>query len=721
MALIQKLRNSGMVVIVVVAALVLFVIGDLLNSRYGSNNNNAEEGVFVEIGGKAFKEKDDLEPLVNKLYQQKMANDPSLATKMQSDEKFRLKTVKELYQSAYDQLIREQILMKEIEKSGISLSEADVNELLVGKYPSESMLQIPDFQTDGKFDGKKVEMIFKQGKTNAQLKANLMTLVESVTNYEKIERYATYISKANIKTKAEKEYEYVVANQGVVGNIINIAHNSIPDKDVKLTDGDLEDYLSRNKEKYKFTSEARNVKYVLWDVVPTQGDTMEAYTAAMRTAEGMRTQTEPDTMGALGYYNITSLPESAPEEVKSLVWNAPINAVVGPVYREGNFYIWQKVAEAKDTVPMVHASHILIPTTGSLPDGTNIVDSVMAETKAKEVLGKILAGEDMAALAPKLSTDQGSAAKGGDLGWAAASGYVKEFAEFCKTASKGQVGLVKTQFGFHVIKMVDEPQSKKIKYTQNTVELAASPQTVSVVDEKSRAFRNKVTTDAGSFDKAVESMALVPRVMKDIKTDMQGISGINAPENVKTIMYWLFDKARAKGDVSDVFQFAVAHVVFNVEAVKHVGYANVEDVRSEIEPLVREELKGKLIAEKLAKAAEKAKSPRELASMAGATLIPLESLKMGQNFLPQLAAEMRILGAAFGVELKKFSAPVIGKNNTAMFWIDKRDDIKVPKSAGDAPDPFEFYNRPQYIMNTLQDVLTKKAQVQDFRYKFEWF
>lgn len=710
-----------MVVNVVVAALVLFVIGDLLNSRYGANNNAAEEGVFAEISGKSFKEKEDLEPLVNKLYQQKLANDPSMATKMQSDEKFRLKTVKELYQSAYDQLIREEILMKEIEKSGITLSDADVNELLVGKHPSESMMQIPDFQTDGKFDGKKVEMIFKQGKSNAQLKANLLSLVESVTNYEKIERYATYVSKANIKTKAEKEYEYVVANQGVLGSIINIAHNSIPDKDVKLTDADMEDYLARNKEKFKFTAEARNVKYVVWDVVPTQADTMEAYSAAMRTAEGMRTQAGPDTIGALGYYNITSLPESAPEEVKNIVWNAPINAVVGPMYREGNFYIWQKVAEANDTVPMVHASHILIPTSGALPDGTTIVDSVMAETKAREVLTQIMGGANMAELAPKLSTDQGSAAKGGDLGWAAASGYVKEFADFCKTATKGQVGLVKTQFGFHIIKMVDDAQSKKIKYTQNVVELAASPGTVSVVDEKSRAFRNKVTADAGSFEKAVESMALVPRVMKDLKTDMQGIPGIAAPENVKTIMYWLFDKERGKGDVSDVFQFAGAHVVFSVEAVKHVGYAKVEDVRSEIEPLVREELKGKLIAEKLTKAAEKAKSPRELASMAGATLIPLESLKMGQNFLPQLAAEMRILGAAFGVEVKKFSAPVIGKNNTAMIWIDKRDDIKVPKSAGDAPDPFEFYNRPQYIMNTLQDVLTKKAQVQDYRYKFEWF
>jgi hypothetical protein len=81
MAVIQKLRNSGMVVIVVVAALVLFVIGDLLNSRYGSNSNTAEEGVFAEIGGKSFKEKDDLEPLVNKLYQQKLAGDPSLANR----------------------------------------------------------------------------------------------------------------------------------------------------------------------------------------------------------------------------------------------------------------------------------------------------------------------------------------------------------------------------------------------------------------------------------------------------------------------------------------------------------------------------------------------------------------------------------------------------------------------------------------------------------------
>ncbi len=461
MAVIQKLRNSGMVVIVVVAALVLFVIGDLLNSRYGSNNNSGEEGVIAEISGKKFKEKEDLEPLVDKIYRQKLSSDPKMAKKMQTDEKFRLKTVKEIYKSAWDDLIKNNVLMNEIEKSGITLSDADINEMLVGKYPSETMRQIPDFQTDGSFDAKKVEMIFKQGKANSELKANLLSLVESVTNYEKIERYATYISYANVKTRAEKEFEYVVANQGVTGSLVNLVNNTVADKDIKATDEDLQDYLNRHKEKYKFNQEARNIKYVVWDVVPTPGDTMEAYSQAMRTAEGMRKQTEPDTFGALGFYNMTELPEDAPEPLKSMVWPAPINAVVGPMYSEGNFYIWQKVAEAKDTVPTVRASHILIPSSGSLPDGTVMTDSIMAEAKAKEVYAQIMGGADIAVLAPKLSTDQGSAEKGGDLGWAAASNYVPEFAAFCKTATKGQVGIVKTQFGFHIIKMMEEPQVKR--------------------------------------------------------------------------------------------------------------------------------------------------------------------------------------------------------------------------------------------------------------------
>lgn len=722
MAVIQKLRNSGMVVIVVVAALILFVVGDLLSNKFGgSNNNSGEEGVIAKIAGVSYKEKEDLEPAVDKIYKQKLANDPDLGKKMQTNEKFRLKTVKEIYQSAWDDLVKQQVLLKEIDKSNVTLSSADVNEILVGRFPNESMLQIPDFQTDSKFDAKKVEMIFKQGKANPQLKANLLTLVESITTNEKIERYATYISMANVKSAAEKEFEYLIANQGVTGSLVSIAHLSIPNKDVKISDADYQDYLDRHKEKYRFTQEQRNAKYVVWDVIPTTADTIEAYQTADRIADGMRRQSEPDTMGALGPFNISSLPEDAAPEILQIVWNAPLNVVVGPIYRDGNFFVWQKVLEAKDTVPVVRVSHILIPQNGSLPDGTLIADSIVAEAKAKEVYARIMAGENMADLAGKLSTDQGSAAKGGDLGWAEASKYVPEFAAFCKTAAKGQVGIIKTQFGFHVIKMMEDPALKKIKYTETMTEVSASPATVGLVDKKSRAFRNKINGELGSFDKAVETMALVPRVLKDYKTDNKSIAGIDQEADVKTIMYWLFDDRRVQGDVSDVFIFGSRHVVVIIEAIKHIGYANVEDVKAEIEPFLREELKGKIIADKLTKFAGKAKTALELARMAGATLIPLDGLKMSQNFVPQLASEPRILGAVFGVELKKFSSPIIGKNNTCMIWIDKRDEIKIPKSASDVSETMDFTNNPKYVTNVVQDILTKKAEIQDFRYKFEWF
>ncbi|MSP57557.1 MAG: hypothetical protein EXR17_01720 [Flavobacteriaceae bacterium] len=720
MAVIQKLRNSGMVVIVVIAALIIFVIGDILSPKNSSGNNSGDGDVIANFLDKDYKEK-DLEPIVDKLYQQKLASDSKLGAKMQQDEKFRIATVKEIYQSAWEQLVKQEIIMKEIDKSGIALSDADVNELLFGKHPSESMMQIPDFQTDNAYDVEKVKMIFKQGKTNSMLKAQLMSLVESVKSYERLSRYATYIAKSSSKTKTEKEYEYIVSNQSVEGSIVYLAHSSIPDKDVKPTDEDLKNYLDKHKEKYKYTNEMRTLKYVLWDVIPTAEDSAYSKEQAIRLAEGLRMQSSPDTIGALGFFNKSTLPEDAPSAVSNLLWFASINEVVGPVYDNGKYHIFQKVEEANDSVPVVKVSHILIPLSGPLPDGTIVVDSVMAEQIARDLQFKVVSGAEISMFASKLSGDQGTASKGGDLGWGLASNYVPQFAAFCSTAQKGQVGMVKTQFGFHVIKMMEEPEFKKIKYTQSSVEVSASTKTVGVIDKKSRNFKNSIKAQVGSFEKAIEKMAMIPRIMKDLKTDVKMIAGIEEAADVKTIMYWLFGQKRVKGEVSDVFAFATKHVIIQVDEIKHVGYATIDDSRSIIEPLVREELKGKKIGDKLQKFSTTAKSPKELATKSGTLLIPIEGLKMSQNFIPQLASEMGILGSLFGVQPKKFSVPVIGSGYTGVMWITKREPVIVPKSVANSPDMMEAYSGAQYIIQPIQDAINKKAGIQDYRYKFEWF
>ena len=101
----------------------------------------------------------------------------------------------------------------------------------------------------------------------------------------------------------------------------------------------------------------------------------------------------------------------------------------------------------------VRARHILVPT----------------EAEAKAILAEIKKGTDFAELAKQKSKDPGAAAEGGDLGYFAKEQMVPEFAEAAYKMDKGQLSEpVKTQFGWHIIKVEDKrtkpvPEFDKVK------------------------------------------------------------------------------------------------------------------------------------------------------------------------------------------------------------------------------------------------------------------
>ncbi|MGB3783609.1 MAG: peptidylprolyl isomerase [Priestia megaterium] len=97
--------------------------------------------------------------------------------------------------------------------------------------------------------------------------------------------------------------------------------------------------------------------------------------------------------------------------------------------------------EYKAQKPHIRASHIL----------------VKDEKTANEVEAKIKKGEDFASLAKEYSTDQQSAANGGDLGYFGEGQMVKEFEEAAYKLKKGEVSKpIKTEYGYHIIKLVDK-------------------------------------------------------------------------------------------------------------------------------------------------------------------------------------------------------------------------------------------------------------------------
>ena len=105
--------------------------------------------------------------------------------------------------------------------------------------------------------------------------------------------------------------------------------------------------------------------------------------------------------------------------------------------------------EQYTTPEQVRASHILLKTEGK--------DDAAVKAKAEELLKQAKAGADFAELAKKNSEDEASAKNGGDLDYFGRGRMVPEFEQVAFALEPGQISdLVKTQYGYHIIKLVDK-------------------------------------------------------------------------------------------------------------------------------------------------------------------------------------------------------------------------------------------------------------------------
>jgi parvulin-like peptidyl-prolyl isomerase len=152
------------------------------------------------------------------------------------------------------------------------------------------------------------------------------------------------------------------------------------------------------------------------------------------------------------------------------------------------------------TPAQVHAEHILFAAT----------DTVLAQSVYKQVK----AGANFATLAKKYSTDPGSKAAGGDLGWAAPSSYVAPFAAAVEAMKVGEVRLVQSQYGWHVIELLGRRPA-----TQQTLAQATPAITQSL---RQAALSQKFSTYIADLQKKATIQILDPDLKKIIDANTAG-------------------------------------------------------------------------------------------------------------------------------------------------------------------------------------------------------
>ena len=168
---------------------------------------------------------------------------------------------------------------------------------------------------------------------------------------------------------------------------------------------------------------------------------------------------------------------------------------------------YEKNRESYVSAERRQARHILL--TFDKPEAEAAV-----KAQADDLYKQLQAGKDFAELAKANSKDAGSASRGGDLGWADRSTYVPAFADALFALQAGQISApVKTQFGYHIIKLEGIEATKSRSLDEVRGELLtqlAREQAAERFGEKQEQLQQRIERGVGNFDELVTEFGLKP-------------------------------------------------------------------------------------------------------------------------------------------------------------------------------------------------------------------
>jgi peptidyl-prolyl cis-trans isomerase D len=420
---------------------------------------------------------------------------------------------------------------------------------------------------------------------------------------------------------ADVEREYRERNEKVKVQVVALTADKFRDK-VMVSDADIASYYQAHQAEYR-KGEQRKIKYVLID------------------RDQLRAKVTVTPQEIESYYNSNVQQFQTPEQVR--------------------------------------ASHILIKT-----DGKNEAD---AKKQADDILKQAKApGADFAALAKKYSEDDGSKANGGDLDYFTRGRMVPEFEQAAFAMQPGQISdLVKSQFGFHIIKVVD----KKPAATRSLDEVRAQiQQTLAAqrveqqIADRTRDLDARVTKPADLDTVGKEQGATVAESAFFAREDP--IPGLGPAPEVAAQAFQQKD-----GQVSKALQTPRGPIYFTVTGKKDPYVPKLEEVKDKVRDDVVKMKAAELSKQKAAEIASTLRSAKDFAAAAKAQGLEAKDSQLiaRGSPLPDIGVSPEVDKVAFSLPANGVSDPIPTSNGTVIVRVAERQDV-TPDALRQAKESF---------------------------------
>ncbi|NVK53331.1 MAG: SurA N-terminal domain-containing protein [Flavobacteriaceae bacterium] len=658
MAILSKIRERSMALILVIGlALFAFVLDP---SSIQDFFNSTKINTVGEVGGETITRKEFSEAL--EAYKARVGN---RITDMQASN------------IVWNNLVREKIYKTQLEEAGITVGENDVWTALIENPSIKGDQRF--LNSAGLFDEGKLKEFLALAKDDsdkavwnswAAFMGNIKAGLENST-------YNNLITAGLGASLKEGEMQYMRDNTKITAQYVFVPYTTVADSLIKVTKSDIEKYVKENPANFKVES-SRDIKYVKFDIIATKADedAIQKDVAELLVDNGV----------AKGFKNVEKDAEFFADNGSDLALNTnyqykkdiakPIvdkvlegkkGDVFGP-YKDNGFFKISKINEVVQIPDSVKGAHILVPFVGSASAGQ---DTKMTEAQAKKYTDSIfkLVRRDQkkfAAIADEINPD-GTKGKGGDTDWlSAVQAYSldKDFGDAFFFGKKGDIKVIKSKFGFHIIR-VDESRNKQkaVKLATFGRKIEASQDTENTVFQNAQTFALALT-NGQDFDAVVKEKKLQPQTAFGLKALDENVPGLG---NERSIVTWAHNKENEVGAFK-IFDTTNGHVVAVITNKTKKGLMSAAKAAITVRPILVNEKKAAVIAKTMTGA-----TLNDIATATKQSVRTATNVTMQTPVITGVGFEPKILGAMYTAKENTVFNTVEGQNGVFAFVVTKRE------------------------------------------------
>ncbi|MCB9360765.1 MAG: peptidylprolyl isomerase [Flavobacteriales bacterium] len=689
MAVIGKIREkSGLVMVVIGIGMIGFLFQDAAKSLFsGSNDNSVGEIGDVQVSGVEF----------NAKYEEGIARWES-QNRTAATEQIR-ESVRE---QVWNDIVRERVLGSQIAELGLTVSPQELFDMVQGNNPHPQVKQAFSNPQTGEFSSAQVLQFLKSLETMPVENKNQWLLFEEGIQKERISsKYFNLVKKGMYAPAVLTKRTYKEQNEKRNIQFVAKRYFTVADSSITVTEAEKKAYYTEHKNEFKQDA-SREIEYIKYDVTPSEADIAETkkwieetFTEYKASAnDSAYVMFNSDVPFDANYYTEANMPTVN----DSNFFYAEVGTMVGP-YEEGNAYVIAKLSNVKMVPDSVKARHILLKTTQQPTD-------TLLKAKLDSIKGVIEKGGNFAEIAKEVSEDVGSAIEGGDLGWFKEGQMVPEFNDACFNGKKGDLTIVQTRFGFHLIEVQDQGEKvRKVQVGRIVRNIEPSNETYDAVFAEASAFYSENNSSA-NFTKATESGEIIKRVA-EVKVNDKTIAGLESP---RELIRWAFNND--KGSVSAPFQFEKSFVIAHLAEVKEEGIAPMEQVEIQVELGAKKAKKAQQFMAEMAGAT----NLQDLAAKIGGQVEKAKSVTFANYSVPGMGQEPRIIGMVSTLQKGQMSVPLEGQ--TGVFVVMVEDEVPAEETTDYSAAKLQLEQLYGNNTNRTLESLKEKFGVKDNRHKY---